>query len=247
MSARPRNPTGWRRWRSIAAPGGRRLRRTQDCRVVLCSRSSICSPPKSSEGDRPPVVAPAFAPNTGTVEITGQTAWQPISGEVLGVIEFFSRDPRERDEDQLAMLNVIGGQIGQFLKRKRAEAELRRSEQELRARQEMLDLAQTAAGAVAFDWYIGARESENRWSPELEAIYGLEPGTFDRTYRRLEEAHPSRRLAGGKARDQARARIRRCRGRVPGDSQGRHRPLVAGERSHVLRRRRPTASAWWAS
>jgi PAS domain S-box-containing protein len=35
---------------------------------------------------------------------------------------------------------------------------------------------------VAFDWYIGARESENRWSPELEAMYGLEPGTFDGTY-----------------------------------------------------------------
>ena len=46
----------------------------------------------------------------------------------------------------------------------------------------MLDLAQTAARAVAFDWYIGARESENRWSPELEAMYGLEPGTFDQTY-----------------------------------------------------------------
>ena len=53
---------------------------------------------------------------------------------------------------------------------------------QLHARQEMLDLAQTAARAVAFDWYIGARENENRWSPELEAIYGLEPGTFDRTF-----------------------------------------------------------------
>ena len=46
----------------------------------------------------------------------------------------------------------------------------------------MLDLAQTAARAVAFDWFIGARESQNRWSPELEAIYGVEPGTFDRTF-----------------------------------------------------------------
>jgi len=53
---------------------------------------------------------------------------------------------------------------------------------ELSARQEMLDLAQKAARAVAFDWYIGARESENRWSPDLEAMYGLEPGTFDQTY-----------------------------------------------------------------
>ena len=61
--------------------------------------------------------------------------------------------------------------------------ELRRAEQEVRARQDMLDLAQKAARAVAFDWYIGAREGENRWSPELEAMYGLEPGTFDRTFR----------------------------------------------------------------
>ena len=60
--------------------------------------------------------------------------------------------------------------------------ELWQAEQELRARQEMLDLAQKAARAVAFDWYIGARESENRWSPDLEAMYGLAPGTFDRTF-----------------------------------------------------------------
>jgi PAS domain S-box-containing protein len=60
--------------------------------------------------------------------------------------------------------------------------ERKRVEAELRARQDMLDLAQKAARAVAFDWYIGARESENRWSPELEAMYGLEPGTFDRTF-----------------------------------------------------------------
>ena len=60
--------------------------------------------------------------------------------------------------------------------------ELRRVEAQVRARQELLDLAQKAARAVAFDWYIGARESENRWSPELEQMYGLEPGSFDGTY-----------------------------------------------------------------
>ena len=60
--------------------------------------------------------------------------------------------------------------------------ELRQAEAALRARQEMLDLAQTAAGVVAYDWYIGARQSESRWSPELEALFGLEPGKFDGTY-----------------------------------------------------------------
>ncbi|MGZ5179565.1 MAG: PAS domain S-box protein [Ramlibacter sp.] len=65
---------------------------------------------------------------------------------------------------------------------RQAEQALRKSERELRGRQELLDLAQKAARAVAFDWLIGTRESENHWSPELEAMYGLAPGTFDGTY-----------------------------------------------------------------
>ena len=65
---------------------------------------------------------------------------------------------------------------------KQAQEALANAQTELRARQDMLDLAQKAARAVAFDWHIGARESENRWSPELEAMYGLQTGTFDRTF-----------------------------------------------------------------
>ena len=52
-------------------------------------------------------------------------------------------------------------------KRWREMEQLRRAEESVRARQELLDLAQKAASAVAFDWHIGAREAENRWSPEL--------------------------------------------------------------------------------
>ena len=62
--------------------------------------------------------------------------------------------------------------------------ELRQAEKELpRARQDMLDLAQKAARAVAFDWYIGARESENAGRPSSRRCMACEPGTFDRTYR----------------------------------------------------------------
>jgi PAS domain S-box-containing protein len=46
----------------------------------------------------------------------------------------------------------------------------------------MLDLAQKAARAIAFEWRIGAGEGENRWSPDLEAMYGLEAGAYDGTY-----------------------------------------------------------------
>ena len=46
--------------------------------------------------------------------------------------------------------------------------------------QDLLDLAQKSARAMAFDWYI--QQEVNVWSPEQEALYGLPPGSFDGTY-----------------------------------------------------------------
>jgi PAS domain S-box-containing protein len=60
--------------------------------------------------------------------------------------------------------------------------ERKRIEEELRRRQEMLELAQKAARAIAFEWRMGEGEGENRWSPDLEAMYGFAPGTYDGTY-----------------------------------------------------------------
>jgi signal transduction histidine kinase/CheY-like chemotaxis protein/HPt (histidine-containing phosphotransfer) domain-containing protein len=50
----------------------------------------------------------------------------PIVGPsgFLGVMEFFSPEIREPDEDMLRMFDAVGGQVGQFIERKRAEAEL---------------------------------------------------------------------------------------------------------------------------
>ena len=45
------------------------------------------------------------------------------AGEVLGVLEFFSREIMEPDDELLRMVAGIGWQIGQFTKRKRAEEE----------------------------------------------------------------------------------------------------------------------------
>src|SRR6185436_7261066 len=55
-----------------------------------------------------------------------------LGREVLGVIEFFSREIRQPDQDLLNMLATIGSQIGQFIERKRAEEELRASESKYR-------------------------------------------------------------------------------------------------------------------
>ena len=48
-------------------------------------------------------------------------------GGFLGVMEFFSTEMREPNAEVLALFEGIGGQVGQFIERKRAEAELERA------------------------------------------------------------------------------------------------------------------------
>ncbi|HEX5709524.1 MAG TPA: PAS domain S-box protein, partial [Pyrinomonadaceae bacterium] len=54
-----------------------------------------------------------------------------VRGEVIGVIEFFSREVREPDAALLAIVVPLGGQIGQVMERKRAEDERARLQAEV--------------------------------------------------------------------------------------------------------------------
>ena len=54
-----------------------------------------------------------------------------LGGEVLGVMEFFSYEIRQPDQDLLDMMATIGSQIGQFIERKRAEDALHHAQVEL--------------------------------------------------------------------------------------------------------------------
>jgi PAS domain-containing protein len=56
----------------------------------------------------------------------------PLGAQVLGIVEFLSRSPREPDADLLEMMATVGGQIGQFMRRKQTEDALRQSEQRFR-------------------------------------------------------------------------------------------------------------------
>ena len=49
-------------------------------------------------------------------------------GEVLGVIEFFSAEAREPDDELVDLLSGIGSQVGQFVLRREAERDVRASE-----------------------------------------------------------------------------------------------------------------------
>jgi PAS domain S-box-containing protein len=56
-----------------------------------------------------------------------------VREEVVGVIEFFSRQIREPDKALLEMVSALGNQIGQFIRRKHAEEALREAEENYRS------------------------------------------------------------------------------------------------------------------
>jgi PAS domain S-box-containing protein len=74
------------------------------------------------------------APIAAAEDLHGAFAF-PIKsgGEVLAVMEFFSREIRQPDEALLKIVETIGSQIGQFVERLRAEAELQQKNKELQA------------------------------------------------------------------------------------------------------------------
>ena len=86
-----------------------------------------------------------------------------LDTEALGVAEFFSRAAREPDPEQLATLSAIGSQIGQFIKRQRAEEALRASEERWRK------LFETSAAGMALTRLDGVFTAAN---PALRRMLG---------------------------------------------------------------------------
>lgn len=90
-----------------------------------------------------------------------------LGSEVLGVIEFFSREIKQPDQELLDMVATIGSQIGQFIERKRAEEALMRSKDYLAEAQKL-----THTGSWAWD---PRTEQVLYCSEEMFHIYGLDP------------------------------------------------------------------------
>ncbi|MBD1919627.1 PAS domain S-box protein [Microcoleus sp. FACHB-831] len=71
--------------------------------------------------------------------------------EVLGVITFYSREVQHNDNELLQMMSAVGSQVGQFIKRKRAEAALAESEERYR---DLFENASDLIQSVAADGHF---------------------------------------------------------------------------------------------
>jgi PAS domain S-box-containing protein len=104
-----------------------------------------------------------------------------LGGDVVGVMAFFSQEIRHPDQDLLEMMATIGSQIGQFIERKRAEEELRRSEAYLAE-------AQRLSLTGSFGWNVSS--GALIWSKETFCILGYDPGATPTLELVFQRVHP---------------------------------------------------------
>jgi len=100
-------------------------------------------------------------------------------GEVLGVIEFFSREIRQPDQELLNMLVTIGSQIGQYIERKRAEEAFRKVQMQLAHANRVATMGQLSASianevkqpiTAAVTYALAARRWLNAEPPNFREV-----------------------------------------------------------------------------
>jgi PAS domain S-box-containing protein len=89
-----------------------------------------------------------------------------LRGEVLGVVEFFSREIRQPDRPLLQLFAAVGSQLGQFIDRTRSEQAMREGEQRLQ-------MALDSARLVAWDWDLASDQVHR--SANAAELFGWPP------------------------------------------------------------------------
>ena len=89
-----------------------------------------------------------------------------VGGDLFGVMEFFAREVRVRDDAVLRTMLGIGSEVGQYILRVRAEEEMRTSEQRFRT------LAQSASDAIVT---LDDNSRIQYANPAVQRIFGYAP------------------------------------------------------------------------
>ncbi len=87
-------------------------------------------------------------------------------GNVIGVMEFFSRDERKPDQGLMPAMTLIGAQIGEYVSRRRTAEALRESEEQYRV------VAETAQDAI---FTIDETSTVLFCNPAVEKLFGYKP------------------------------------------------------------------------
>jgi PAS domain S-box-containing protein len=122
-------------------------------------------------------------------EHTRRTVENPIEkalreGRVVGLANhtlLIARDGTERPiADSAAPIRREDGAVAGVVLVFRDATEERRAAEEARKHREILKLVHQIGKIGHWEW--GSLTDENRWSPEMEALYGLPPGSFEGNY-----------------------------------------------------------------
>ena len=127
-----------------------------------------------------------FAPFRPIARATGYRAAQstPImSGEgvLLGTLATQFRSMHRPAEQDLRLLDLYVRQAADIIERHKAEEALRESEERLR-------LAQLRTGVSI--WDLNLRTGNLVWTPQLEVLFGLEPGSVKSYADFCDRVHP---------------------------------------------------------
>ena len=101
-----------------------------------------------------------------------------LHNDILGVLEFFSGEIHEPDDDLLKTVSAMGDEIGQFVERLRAEAALRDSEDNLRRQAQELEQQLVASGRLVAIGELTASMAHEFNNP-LGIIIGFAQGLLD--------------------------------------------------------------------
>jgi PAS domain S-box-containing protein len=113
------------------------------------------------------IAALAFVPLMADAKLTGK------------FMVYFDA-PHEFSEDELECAQMIGRQVGFSIERMRVDAARRRAEEDLRLSEQRLNFALEAGCMGAWEWNI--KQGKVIWSPLVEKLHGIEPGSFGGTF-----------------------------------------------------------------